>query len=155
MLTCLGFLHPIIHLGYGLEFGQPLIVAEALAQAAVHPDWTLPFLWGAEAVARSSSNGANRTLVEIMDEIRANAKLASSVEWSDPQNKITDGLFKRAAGEIIKVAAQWRVSPGKLQEKAAEMINAGCMCSSMLLMPPLAPADHFCCSIHDCYGTAP
>lgn len=31
-----GFLHPIIHLGFGVEFQQPAIIAEALAQAAVH-----------------------------------------------------------------------------------------------------------------------
>ncbi|KAI1982359.1 hypothetical protein LOZ55_000136 [Ophidiomyces ophidiicola] len=31
-----GLLHPFIHLGFGLEFKQPAIVAQALAQAAVH-----------------------------------------------------------------------------------------------------------------------
>ena len=34
-----GFLHPIIHLGFGVEFKQPAIIAEALAQAAVHDNW--------------------------------------------------------------------------------------------------------------------
>ena len=31
-----GLLHPIIHLGFGVEFEQPIIMAEALAQAPVH-----------------------------------------------------------------------------------------------------------------------
>ena len=34
-----GFLHPMIHLGFGIEFNQPAIMAEALAQAAVHDNW--------------------------------------------------------------------------------------------------------------------
>lgn len=34
-----GFLHPMIHLGFGIEFQQPAIIAEALAQAAVHDNW--------------------------------------------------------------------------------------------------------------------
>ena len=35
----IGFLHPIIHLGFGVEFKQPAIIAEALAEAAVHDNW--------------------------------------------------------------------------------------------------------------------
>ncbi|OAL34597.1 hypothetical protein AYO20_06227 [Fonsecaea nubica] len=120
-----GFLHPIIHLGYGLEFNQPMIVAEALAQAAIHEDWPGPFLWGAEAEAKNLSKPAGGTLVEILDEIRANTKLANSVEWPDPPNKVTDGLYKRAADEMIRVAARWQVAPEELEQKTAEMINAG------------------------------
>ncbi|KAG6015673.1 hypothetical protein E4U41_004579, partial [Claviceps citrina] len=33
-----GAYHPVIHLGLGIEFEQPAIVAEALAQAAAHDD---------------------------------------------------------------------------------------------------------------------
>lgn len=128
-LTCVGFLHPIIHLGYGLEFDQPLIVAEALAQAAVHTDWPARFLWGAESAAVKLSGLPSRTLVDLMDEIRANSELANSVLWSDPPNKVTDGLYKRASEEMIRVAAQWKVSQEDLQQKTAEMINAGCKSS--------------------------
>ncbi|KAJ5892768.1 hypothetical protein N7504_009459 [Penicillium tannophilum] len=34
-----GLLHPIIHLGFGIEFNQPALVAEGLAQACLHADW--------------------------------------------------------------------------------------------------------------------
>ncbi len=40
-----GFLHPMIHLGFGVEFKQPAIIAEALAQAAVHENWIGYVLW--------------------------------------------------------------------------------------------------------------
>ncbi|OMP82050.1 hypothetical protein BK809_0006359 [Diplodia seriata] len=42
-----GFAHPMIHLGYGLEFRQPAVVAEALAQAAVHESWGKDFFMAA------------------------------------------------------------------------------------------------------------
>lgn len=34
-----GLLHPIIHLGFGIEFNQPALVAEGLAQACLHANW--------------------------------------------------------------------------------------------------------------------
>ncbi|KAJ6150072.1 hypothetical protein N7471_001271 [Penicillium samsonianum] len=34
-----GLVHPIIHLGFGIEFKQPDIAAHALAQASVHKDY--------------------------------------------------------------------------------------------------------------------
>ncbi|KAG6834242.1 hypothetical protein H0H93_010978, partial [Arthromyces matolae] len=37
-----GLIHPLIHTGYGLEFGLPGIVAEGLAQTAVHSDDASP-----------------------------------------------------------------------------------------------------------------
>ena len=43
-----GFLHPIIHLGFGVEFKQPAVIAEALAQAAVHSSWIGDLLLPAE-----------------------------------------------------------------------------------------------------------
>jgi hypothetical protein len=47
-----GFLHPIIHLGFGVEFRQPAIIAEALAQAAVHDN-----IW-CEAPGHQNHRGA-------------------------------------------------------------------------------------------------
>lgn len=61
-----------------------------------------------------------------MDEIKANPKLHDAVIWSDPPNKVTDSLYKRAADEMIQVAARWDVPVGALEQKSAEMINAGC-----------------------------
>src|SRR5579871_6097848 len=43
-----GFLHPLIHLGFGIEFKQPAIIAEALAQAAVHDNWIRPLYFESE-----------------------------------------------------------------------------------------------------------
>src|SRR6202012_2645784 len=47
-----GLLHPLIHLGFGLEFKQPAIIAEALSQAAVHENWVSPILWKCEELSK-------------------------------------------------------------------------------------------------------
>jgi hypothetical protein len=91
-----GFLHPIIHLGFGIEFGQPAIIAEALAQAACHDVWIADYF-----------------LKEIFDAPR----------WADG-NKIRDGIMKRAGDRMLSYAAQVRVKPEALAEKTAEMTNA-------------------------------
>ena len=77
-LTFAGFLHPLIHLGFGVEFQQPAIVAEALAQAAVHDNWIGPFLHGAEEAAASIDE--SKGLVQLLNEIRADKKLSTAAE---------------------------------------------------------------------------
>ena len=117
-----GFLHPLIHLGFGVEFQQPAIIAEALAQAAIHDNWVKKFLVGAEEAAKTS-HGQGKSMVELIHEIRANKKLVDSPHWEDP-NKVRDGIFKRAPDEMIALASQWTVKPEDLEKKTAEMINA-------------------------------
>lgn len=115
-----GFLHPMIHLGFGVEFKQPAIIAEALAQAAVHDSWIGPFMLDAEKAAASSCKG--KSMVGLLDEVRADKDLSSAAEWDD-SNKIRDGILVRAPGEMIRIAAKWKVMPDAIIEKTAEMTN--------------------------------
>lgn len=121
MLIIVGFLHPIIHLGFGVEFEQPVIVAEALAQAAAHDNWMSPFLLGAEKAAASSSDSTS--LVVLLDEIRDDQKLSTAAHWDDG-NKIRDGILVRAPNEMVKYASKFRVKEQELEAKTAEMTNA-------------------------------
>ncbi|KAJ9636519.1 hypothetical protein H2204_005352 [Knufia peltigerae] len=116
-----GFLHPLIHLGFGVEFKQPAIMVEALAQAAVHDDWPGKFLYAAEKAAKQ--NRSSKSLVQLIHETRANEKLRNSAHAEDG-NKLRDGVFARAAEEMTDIASQWTVEPEELQQKTAEMINA-------------------------------
>ncbi len=121
MLIIVGFLHPIIHLGFGVEFEQPVILAEALAQAAAHDNWMSPFLLGAEKAAASSSDSTS--LVVLLDEIRDDQKLSTAAHWDDG-NKIRDGILARAPNEMVKYASKFRVKEKELEAKTAEMTNA-------------------------------
>ncbi|ETI24533.1 hypothetical protein G647_03902 [Cladophialophora carrionii CBS 160.54] len=116
-----GFLHPLIHLGFGVEFKQPAIIVEALAQACIHDGWTGTFLHSAEDAAKSTKS--SKSLVQLINEARANDKLRESAHWGDG-NKLRDGVFVRAPNEMIALASQWHVKPDELEQKTAEMINA-------------------------------
>ncbi|KAJ9602241.1 hypothetical protein H2200_013361 [Cladophialophora chaetospira] len=116
-----GFLHPLIHLGFGVEFKQPAIIVEALAQACTHSNWTGEFLQSIEDAANSRKS--SKSLVQLINESRSNEKLRKAAHWDDG-NKIRDGVLIRAPDEMISLASQWHVKPEELQQKTAEMINA-------------------------------
>ncbi|KAJ5708940.1 hypothetical protein N7493_010274 [Penicillium malachiteum] len=118
-----GLLHPIIHLGFGLEFNQPAIVAQALAQAAVHDDWMGRDLFlPAEKLAGEGNTSGTKTSLELLKEIQENQILKDSVKWTDT-NRIRDGILARAPQEMIKYAAQYTVSKEQVPERLADMIN--------------------------------
>jgi hypothetical protein len=98
----------------------------------VHDEWTSQFLLRVEKAATEPSS---KTLVELLDEIRADKKLSTAAHWDDP-NKIRDGLLKRAPDETIHYAKQWTVSPGELEEKTAQMINASVYFTAAAQHPP-------------------
>lgn len=118
-----GLLHPLIHLGFAIEFNQPALVAEALAQTAVHEDWTGPrFLFPAEKAAGGVGKPGKKTMLQLLEEAAADKKLARSATWEDG-NKLRDGVLKRAPEEMIKYAAQFTVSEEQVQEKFAETVD--------------------------------
>jgi hypothetical protein len=121
LIVILGFLHPLIHLGFGIEFNQPAIIAEGLAQAAVHSTWIRPLFLESERTARESSN-PSKTLVQLLQEIQADKELVSAPQFEDA-NKIRDGILKRAPNQMLKYASQYSVKEEQLEEKTAEMIN--------------------------------
>jgi hypothetical protein len=120
-----GFLHPIIHLGFGIEFQQPAIIAEALAQACVHDTWIGAFFHKCEKAASENTPDRRpaKSVVQLLDEIRLDEKLKGAAKWED-ENKIRDGILKRAPEEMVKYASQYFVLESELEKKTAEMINA-------------------------------
>lgn len=136
----MGFLHPLIHLGFGVEFNQPAIIAEALAQAAVHSDWMGPFFFESEKAAakRKASGEKPKSLVGLLEDIRADEKLKNSPHWDDP-NKIRDGIMARAPENMLEVTAKFFLegsSEAELERKTAEMINAAIYYTAGAQRPP-------------------
>ncbi|KFY40940.1 hypothetical protein V495_05163 [Pseudogymnoascus sp. VKM F-4514 (FW-929)] len=130
-----GFLHPLIHLGFGLEFKQPVIVAEALAETAVHDRWLSPFFIGAEKLAAESKT--SKTLSQLVVDVDSDEKLKASAKWADG-NKIRDGILKRAPQEMINHAAQYHVPLDQLAQKTAEMMDATVFYTAAAQHPPKA-----------------
>ena len=116
-----GYLHPMIHLGFGIEFKQPAIIAEALGQTAIHPTWHDQFFIEADKVAQQSQQSSD-CLVSIIDKIRADEVLSTAARWEDDE-KIRDGIMVRAKQEMTRYASQWKVEPDSIYEACAEIIN--------------------------------
>lgn len=137
-----GFMHPLIHLGFGVEFEQPAIMCEALAQTACHDTWIGGLLLKAEDMAnekkgskagetvskalenlnlKSTKNG--KSLPELLDEIQTNQKLKDSPHWEDG-NKVRDGILKRDPDDMLDIASQFTVGENEIEKRMAEMMNA-------------------------------
>jgi hypothetical protein len=121
-----GLYHPLIHLGLGVEFNQPSIVAEGLAQAASHDSMGMEtfFVQAEEAAKRSKKS--QQSLVNLLKEVRANDDIRNAPEaFTDGPTRVRDAVLKPGNLEqIVDIAAQFRVQPEDLKLRLAETINS-------------------------------
>ena len=61
-------------------------------------------------------------MLQILEEICADEKLARSARWED-SGRMENWVLKRAPEEMIRYAAQFTVSEEQIEEKTAEIIN--------------------------------
>lgn len=130
-----GLLHPLIHLGFGIEFNQPAIIAEALAQAAIHDAWTSGFLLSTEKAASSRPAPTSKSMFQLLDDIRADTKLSTAARWGDG-SKIRNGVVGRAQEEITSHALSWLPTSQTLEAKTLEMVNATIYFTACAQHPP-------------------
>jgi len=128
---------------FGMEWNQPAIVAEALAQACVHGTDITPVLLEAEKMADAAGLESMPSILSLMDDVRADKKLAGAAHMSDA-NKVRDGVVVRARDEMLRIAARVRVRPEELDEKTAEMFNT-CIyvAAAAAVHPPKVPKFDF------------
>ena len=118
-----GLFHPIIHLGFGVEFEQPSLVAEALAHAASHDPGDIDtFFMRSEQLAHSGTVPA-KPLVELYEQVRANDNIRTAPKLPMGAFKVRDGILAQAMDDIVAVAAQFQVLPNELELRTAEMIS--------------------------------
>nr|A0A5B8YXH5.1 RecName: Full=Baeyer-Villiger oxidase GME11358; AltName: Full=Dibenzodioxocinones biosynthesis cluster protein GME11358 [Pestalotiopsis microspora]QED41489.1 hypothetical protein [Pestalotiopsis microspora] len=134
-----GAYHPIIHLGLGVEFEQPAVIAEALAQAAAHDsfdtDW---FFQSAEQGALESQSGASpssseSTLLELARETAQDNTIRDAARTPGliGTMKMKKAIYPKAGKQLLSLASRFRVTKETLKQKTAEMVNfcaylAGC-----------------------------
>lgn len=98
-------------------------MAQALAQAAVHDDWMgRDYFLPAERLAGEVGKPGQKSLLQLLNEIRKDQTLKSSVRFSD-SNKFRDGVLHRAPQEMLQYAAQYTMSAEQIPERLADMIN--------------------------------
>lgn len=124
MITISGFLHPLIRFGFGIEWGQPALVASSLAESSIQEPIVGEYLLRAERTADGLPEDKKTSdAIGLLDRIRGDEKLRGAAQWTDT-SKMRDGILKRAPDEINKYASQYSVRPDRLDEAVAQMINA-------------------------------
>jgi hypothetical protein len=129
-----GAYHPIIHLGLGIEFDQPAIVAEGLAQAAAHDDSNIKTLFAsaeAEASIAYPVKGKPAPLADLVRAVRDNEAIRTAPRWTDFGNKMRDGVVGRALEDMSSIAARFVIRPEDdrevLERRTAEMISVAAL----------------------------
>ncbi|KAL9078957.1 MAG: hypothetical protein Q9157_002141 [Trypethelium eluteriae] len=144
-----GLYHPIIHMAYGIEFDQPSIVAEGLAQAASHnPGHVDEFFNRSEQLARSGSVKA-KPLKDLYAEVHASEKIRAST-WLKDGPLRSQGVLKRAMEDLAAVAAQFQIAPTDLERGKAEMISCGAFTSAGQKAGKMCKIDFFYLHIVTC-----
>jgi Questin oxidase-like len=124
-----------MYVGMGIEFKQLPLIAEGLAQAAVHDDmYYNDFFSAAERLASEAKETA-LPLSELLFECRKYPSIleCSGTEyhtqlengkWFVEVEMVRDGVCAKAFDDMARVCARYRVDPSDLERATAELINA-------------------------------
>lgn len=143
----MGYVHSLMHVGIALEFNQMAILAEGLAQAAVHHDyWYTDWMNKVDRDAKRTEESA-LPLSDCLDLCRADdiIRNSSSIDFQRQfegdkfvmrKEMVRDGVCANAGKEIGCVAARYRVDPNDLDRATAELINSAVYSSIGAQKPP-------------------
>lgn len=126
-----GLIHPLIQLMYGVEFQQPAIIAEGLAQAAVHGriEQLGGYLSEAEERATSSSSQeqGNTSITELLEEMRNTETLREAARRPRTGDQMYHAFLGRPEVKeaLVKIASRVRVQPDEreIEQRTVEMFN--------------------------------
>ncbi|KAI1328253.1 hypothetical protein F5Y16DRAFT_420141 [Xylariaceae sp. FL0255] len=128
-----GLYHPIIHLGFGIEFQLPSLIAEGLAQAAAQdPLYIDAFFQKSETLAESV---APTPLVDLYHMVHADKKLRTASKFEHRASWIRDSVLPTAIDEIVAIAARFQVKPDEVECATAEMISCAAYCAGAAQRP--------------------
>ncbi|KEY73959.1 hypothetical protein S7711_09455 [Stachybotrys chartarum IBT 7711] len=104
---------------YGIEWEQPAIIAEALAQAAIHDNYVGTFLSKVEKAAAADPSKMSLTLPELLEQGHSDENFVNSFRHEDPN------------------AIRVKIDPEDVEERVAENIHtAAYMASASVFHPP-------------------
>lgn len=120
LINLSGFFHPLIHLGFGISFEQPAIVAEALAQAATHKDYHSSLL-----LSRGSSPARESpSLFTLLSRVQQSEPLRESAKRTDPRNLDAEAVT-RGLQDLISICTDYHVpaNASAVKKAMAEMTS--------------------------------
>ena len=99
-----GAVHPLIHTGFGLEFGSDLVVAEGLSEACVHSPAFAPVV---DPEMYSKPLNGKRSLLGIVDEIYKDKTFDGVVKFTDGSKSTSVLKSNRATDAIKEYVLDW------------------------------------------------
>ena len=129
-----GIFHGYLHLGFAFEFNQPAIIAEALSMVCVNDEEsskTESIFTISEKLAGGPRQPGQKTLRQLMDEVRRDEVLKKSIEGPYVRDR-SKNIADNAMTHIIKYTAQYSICDLQLEERLHEMIDT---CSKQLPVP--------------------
>lgn len=138
-----GAYHPIISVGFGVEFEQPSLVAEGLAHCATHDPADIgTFFAKAEQLAHSGSV-SSKPLLDLYKQVRETEKIKSAAKMTQGPVRVRDGVMAVAQDEIAAVASQFQVAPNDLERGIFEMMSCAALTCGGAQRPGKGPKIDF------------
>jgi hypothetical protein len=118
--TFSGAFHPLIHLGYGIDFGIDAVVAEGLAMMAVTSTMMAPFVVApATAIEEATSKIASKlsisepssakSILDIFTAIQEDRELDKITSYAEANKTIDVCKDKVAPLKVQKILSEWKV----------------------------------------------
>ncbi|KAG0379690.1 hypothetical protein BGX24_012140 [Mortierella sp. AD032] len=135
--TFSGAFHPLIHLGYGIDFGIDAIVAEGLAMMAVTSKMMAPFVVAPATMIENvttkivsqlsiSEPPSAKKIVDILTAIREDRELDDVTSYPEVNKTMDVAKSKVAASKVQKLLSEWKVEETvqDIDLKAKELYKA-------------------------------
>lgn len=102
-----GAVHPLIHLGYGIEFNEPLIVAEGLAMACTHDPNFKEVIELRESGKQNIDLDKVEPILYILEQVRRDHRFNNLFRFED-DNK-AGIVLQKASKDIAEYSLRWFV----------------------------------------------
>ena len=99
-----GAVHPLIHTGYGLEFGSDIVVAEGLSEACVHSPAFAPVV---DVSLYSKPSTDKKPLLTIANEIQQDCRFDDIVKFEDFPKSVPLLKSQKACNLIKDYVMEW------------------------------------------------
>lgn len=118
-----GFIHPLIQLGFGIEFDRQDLMVEALVMACTQNDpQVADFLLEVERKSEGIKDTAS--LVELLDLCATNEELLKNTTTNMFHLLDEEGILGRARDKLLGYASRFVVAPEECHVRSAELCNA-------------------------------
>lgn len=111
-----------------MEFEQPAIIAEALAQAAIHPGWCGPFLKQTAEISQGRPTWTGKDdLKDLFLEAHADPTIMTAPCFNGRSFERNGNFFLQLPPALVDLAARYRlnpsISPAEFHLRTVELLN--------------------------------